>query len=133
MNKILELMRNDPYAGLLGVRLDEVENGRALCSVTVTPDMFNFLGVIHGGMIFSLADVAFAAASNYEHPPSFALDISGSFLKTASVGDVIQAEAALVHTTRRTGVYTIRVSSNGKLMAIFNGTVFRKSRESLGH
>lgn len=127
MEEQLKKMAADPYARLLGIRLEKAEAGHAVTSLTVTPDMFNFLGVVHGGLIFSLADAAFAAASNVDHPPSFALDISGSFLRTASVGDIIRAEARQVHTTRRTGVYSMRVTCNDELIAVFNGTVFRKS------
>lgn len=88
--------------------------------------MFNFLGVVHGGLIFCLADVAFSAASNSDHRPSYALDVSGSFLKTAKLGDVIRAEAKRIHTSRRIGVYAMQVFNNDDLIATFNGTVFRK-------
>jgi acyl-CoA thioesterase len=89
--------------------------------------MLNFLGVIHGGFIFSLADAAFAAASNFENSMSFALDVSGSFLKSAKPGDILKAESKLVHTTKRTGFYKMEVYNENELIAVFNGTVFRKS------
>ena len=126
MNDIADKVRDDPYAKFLGIKIDKAEKGYASCSVTITEDMFNFLGVVHGGFIFTLADVAFSAASNSDHLPSFALDVSGSFLKTAKIGDVISAEAKLIHTTKRTGVYRMQVANNNELMATFNGTVFRK-------
>ena len=126
MSDITEKIKNDPYANFLGVRIDKVGEGYASCSVTITRDMFNFLGGVHGGLIFSLADVAFGFASNSDHLPSYALDVSGSFLKTAKVGDVIVAEAKLVHTTKRTGFYRMEVFNGDELIATFNGTVFRK-------
>ena len=126
MIDITEKIKNDPYANFLGVRIDKVGEGCASCSVTITRDMFNFLGGVHGGLIFSLADVAFGFASNSDHLPSYALDVSGSFLKTAKVGDVIVAEATLVHTTKRTGFYRMQVFNGDELIATFNGTVFRK-------
>jgi len=124
---IADKVRREPYADSLGIRVDTVKEGCATCSVTVTGDMLNFLGVVHGGLIFSLADVAFSAASNSDHFPSYALDVSGSFLRAPQVGDVVVAEARRVHTTRRTGVYRIEVTSGGELIATFNGTVFRKT------
>ena len=124
---ITEKIRGEPYAGSLGIRLDTVEDGFAVCSVTITADMLNFLGVVHGGLIFSLTDVAFSAASNNDHFPSYALDISGSFLKAPRVGDVVVAEARRVHATKRIGVYRMEVLSEGELIATFNGTVFRKT------
>lgn len=117
---------NDPYVRFLGINIDRVEEGYASCSVSITKDMFNFLGVVHGGLIFTLADVAFSAAGNSNHLPSFALDVSGSFLKTAKIGDTIVAEAKLIHTTKRTGLYRMQVFHGNELIATFNGTVFRK-------
>ncbi len=127
MKELLEKVSGDPYANMLGIRVDKVEKGYALCSVTITENMLNFLGLVHGGLIFSLADVAFSAASNSDHTPSYALDVSGSFLRGVAVGDSVAAEARLVHTTRRTGVYRMDVTRNGELVATFNGTVFRKT------
>jgi len=127
LSDITEKIRSEPYAGSLGIRIDTVKEGFAVCSVTVTRDMLNFLGVVHGGLIFSLADVAFSAASNSDHFPSYALDVSGFFLKTARVGDIVVAEARRVHATKRTGVYRIEILSGGELIATFNGTVFRKT------
>ena len=126
MNDITEKIANDPYVRFLGINIDKVEKGYASCSVTITENMFNFIGLVHGGLIFSLADVAFSAASNSDYLPSYALDVSGSFLKTAKIGDVIVAEARLIHTTKRTGVYRMNVLNNNELIATFNGTVFRK-------
>lgn len=127
---IAEKIRGEPYAGFLGIRIDTVEDGCAVCSVTITKSMLNFLGVVHGGLIFSLADVAFSVASNSDHSPSYALDVSGSFLKAPRVGDVIVAEARRLHATKRTGVYRIEVLNGGELIATFNGTVFRKEKGS---
>jgi len=126
MNELKEKIRNDPYLKFLGISLDELEKGRALCSLTVTEEMMNFLNFTHGGLVFSLADAAFSAASNSDHTPSCALDVSGSFLKSAKPGDRLTAEARLIHTTKRTGVYRMDVHNNGELMATFNGTVFRR-------
>ncbi|MCB9480626.1 MAG: hotdog fold thioesterase [Desulfobacteraceae bacterium] len=129
MTDQIKKMQNDPYSSLLGIRLVEVKKGYALCSAEIRDSMLNFLGVIHGGFVFSLADAAFAAASNFENPLSFALDISGSFLKTAKPGDILKAEAKLVHTTKRTGFYKMEVFNDNdmELVAVFNGTVFRKT------
>jgi acyl-CoA thioesterase len=110
----------------LGIKVDKIEPGYALCSIVIRENMLNFLGLVHGGLVFSLADVAFSAASNRDHLPSYALDINGSFLRTAQVGDRVVAEARLVHTTKRTGLYRIDISHKKDLVATFNGTVFRK-------
>ena len=126
MSDFLQTVRKDPWANFLGVEIEKAETGYALCSVVIREEMLNFLGAVHGALIFSLADIAFSAAANSGFPPSFALDISGSFLKGASVGDTITAEARMLNTTKRTGLYRMDVRKNDELMATFNGTVFRK-------
>lgn len=126
MGTIKEKAAKDAFANMLGIQVDNVGEGTATCSVVVTEQMINFLGVAHGGLIFSLADVAFAAAGNSTHSPSLALDVSGSFLRAAHVGDVLRAEAEMIHTTKRTGVYRMQVFRNDELLATFSGTVFRK-------
>ena len=127
METIAVRAARDPYARHLGITVDTVEEGFASCSVKIGRDLCNFLGMAHGGLVFSLADVAFSAASNRDHYPSYALDISGSYLKTAAEGDILRAEARLVHSTRRTGLYRMDVFRGNELMATFNGTVFRKA------
>ncbi|HCL55910.1 MAG TPA: hypothetical protein DHW82_02745 [Spirochaetia bacterium] len=126
MNELIQKISKDPYAEFLGISFDEIKEGFAVCSLTIHKNSFNFLGAVHGGLIFSLADAAFSAASNFDYSPSFALDISGSFLKSPKLGDRLKAEAKLIHTTRRTGLYNIQVFHNQELIAVFNGTVFRK-------
>jgi acyl-CoA thioesterase len=127
MDDIIHKIFNDPYIKYLGISVDKIEKGYCLCSIVITHDMLNFLGFVHGGLIFSLADVAFSVASNNDHLPSYALDVSGSFLKTANVGDTVIAEARVIHTTKRTGIYRMEVFKNNELIATFNGTVFRKA------
>lgn len=126
MSDFLQTVREDPWANFLGVNIEKVESGYACCSVVVREEMLNFLGAVHGAMIFSLADVAFSAAANSDYSPSLALDMSGSFLKGAKVGDRLTAEARVLNTTKRTGLYRMDVSKNDELIATFNGTVFRK-------
>ena len=126
MDEFLKTVRKDPWANFLGVTIEKVDKGYACCSVVIREEMLNFLGAVHGAMIFSLADVAFSAASNSDYSPSLALDVSGSFLKGAVVGDTVKAEARMLNTTKRTGLYRMDVSKNGELIATFNGTVFRK-------
>jgi len=126
MDEFLNIVRNDPWANFLGVEIEKVEKGYSCCSVVIREEMLNFLGAVHGAMIFSLADIAFSAASNSDYSPSLALDVSGSFLKGAVVGDTLTAEARMLNTTKRTGLYRMDVSKNGELIATFNGTVFRK-------
>ncbi len=126
MDDITQKILKDPFIRFLGISVDAIEKGYSRCSVVIKDEMLNFNGALHGGLIFSLADVAFSIASNSDHLPSFALDVSGSFLKTAQVGDKVVAEAKMIHTTKRTGLYRMEVFKGNELIATFNGTVFRK-------
>ncbi|MGD0821695.1 MAG: hotdog fold thioesterase [Desulfomonilia bacterium] len=126
MDDITQKILKDPFIRFLGISVDTIEKGYSRCSVVIRDEMLNFNGAVHGGLIFSLADVAFSIASNSDHLPSFALDVSGSFLKTPQVGDKVVAEAKMIHTTKRTGLYRMEVFKGNELIATFNGTVFRK-------
>lgn len=124
---MIETIKSDPYARSLGVEWIEIKEGYAQLNVIITDDMLNFLGYLHGGVVFSLADIAFSAASNMDHSPSLALNVSGNFLRSAKTGDTVKAIAERIHTTKRTGLYKMEVVLNDELVAQFNGTVFRKS------
>lgn len=125
-NNINELIKKDSYANFWDVTWIAIEPGYARLSLVVQEKMLNFLGYIHGGLVFSLADIAFAAASNMDSSPSLALNISGNFLRTAKVGDTIEAVAERVHSTKRTGLYKMEVLCGDQMLAQFHGTVFRK-------
>jgi len=84
--------------------------------------------VTHGGAIFGLADVVFAAASNSHGPVALALNVSINFLKTTGVGDVLTATAREENLTRKTGLYRMEVSDqNGEAVALAEGMVYRRS------
>ena len=116
----------DPYASWLGIQVDEAKRGYCSCSVLVSEKMLNFLGLVHGGLLFSLADVAFSVASNMEGPVAYAIDVSGSFFKSAKVGDTLTARATRVHRGKKIGVYRMEIFNNDDLVAAFNGTVLIK-------
>lgn len=125
---IIEKIKSDPFCRLLGISFTQLEEGHASCTITLTEDMMNFLGVTHGGLVFTLADAAFAAASNSDHLPSLALDVSGSFLAGTKPGDKLTAKASRINTTRKTGLYRMDIYKNEDLVATFNGTVYRKTK-----
>jgi acyl-CoA thioesterase len=129
--KMLEKMRRDRYAELLGIELLEMGSGSSLLSMVVRDDMFNFNGLAHGGAIFSLADAAFAVASNSHGVTAVALNMEISYLRTVPSGTRLLAEATEEHLGRRTALYHITVSTeDGDLVASCHGVVYRK-RESL--
>jgi acyl-CoA thioesterase len=125
--KLLLKFRQNPYAELLGIELLEVKPGYSRLSMVVRDDMVNFNGFPHGGAIFSLADEAFAAASNSHGQVAVALNVEISYLKMVVPGAQLIAEATEEHLGNRTALYHITVSTDdGNLVASCHGVVYRK-------
>ena len=113
----------DNYTKLLGAQIVELRPGFARVKANPIIDHCNFNGVIHGGYIFSIADIAFAYASNAGGQVALALDMCISFRKPAKPGMELEAVAQVVHRSSGTGLYRIKVASNGELVALIQATV----------
>lgn len=123
---ILERVRDDPYANALGIKVLEIGEGYAKASLTVGENMLNFHGVAHGGLIASLADVAFAAASNSRDRKAVALALNISYRRPVKAGETLVAEAFEESLGERTALYKIVVrNSEGDLVASCQGLVYR--------
>jgi acyl-CoA thioesterase len=123
---IRRYMSQDRLATTLGMELLDVAPGRAEVRMPLDGRHLNGAGIVHGGAIFSLADVAFAAASNAHGTLAVALDVTISFVKAATAG-ILTARAEELSLGARIGVYGIRVTDErGELVALFQGTVYRK-------
>jgi acyl-CoA thioesterase len=115
----------DPFAGLLGLELLEVAAGRARVGLTTTEQHANFLGLVHGGAVFGLADAALAAASNSRGDTAVATVVTIHLLRAARPGDRLLAEAVEEHRGGRLGLYRITVVGppDGELVAVAEGQV----------
>lgn len=123
---ILERVRDDPYANALGIKVLEIGEGYAKASLTVGENMLNFHGVAHGGLIASLADVAFAAASNSRNRKAVALALNISYRRPVKAGETLVAKAFEESLGERTALYKIVVrNSEGDLVASCQGLVYR--------
>jgi acyl-CoA thioesterase len=92
--------------------------------------MLNGFGMVHGGILFSASDSAFAFACNSHGRISVALDVSISFTKSALLDDQLFVEAIELHLGKKTAVYDIRTTNHkGELIALFKGTCYRTSKE----
>jgi acyl-CoA thioesterase len=89
--------------------------------MSVRPDMVNGHDVAHGGMIFSLADTAFACACNSYGPVTVAAAAEIVFVGPARVGDVLIAEAVVRTRFGRSGVYDVTVRRGTDVIAEFRG------------
>ncbi|PTX55362.1 acyl-CoA thioesterase [Melghirimyces profundicolus] len=126
---LMDRFRNDPYAKRMGFELTDAAPGFARASVLLTGELFNFAGTPHGGLIFSLADYAFAVASNSHGRVALATQVSVQFMAAARKGERLTAEARETHRTHRAGFYEMRVNTDdSRLIARFLGVVHRLER-----
>ena len=127
---IFQKISQDPFARWLGIELLELRPGYGRLAMTLTQQMLNFHGIPHGGAIFSLADAAFAAASNSHGQTAFALSMTISYLAATLPGTRLLAEAQELRKGHRAGFYEIQVrTEGGDLIATCQAVVHRK-RES---
>jgi acyl-CoA thioesterase len=120
------LYARDRAAQALGIRLAAVRPGWAQAVMPVRDDMTNGHGVCHGGIVFTLADTAFALACNSYNEATVAAAASIDFLAPAHAGDELTAQAAELWRTRRNGIYEITVTNQrGERVALFRGRSYR--------
>lgn len=104
------------------LRVEDAGVGWARCSMVIKSDMLNGLGTAHGGVIFALADTAFAYACNSRNVRTFAQHASISFLSPARGGEKLVATAREDAASERTGVCTVTVTGeDGRTVAVFQG------------
>jgi acyl-CoA thioesterase len=126
LKAIQDFFRKDLFAGFVGIELIEAGNGRAKARLPIGDRHRNGLGLVHGGAIFTLADLAFAAAVNSRGRAAVAIHCSISYLKAAA-GDVLFAEAEEISCGPKIAAYTIRVTdAPGEIIALFEGMAYRK-------
>ena len=112
----------DHASQALGMQVLAVAPGSARVGFTVRRDMLNGHAVCHGGIVFALADSAFAHACNSYNRVTLASAASIEFLRPAREGDVLTAIAQERQRGRRGGVYDVEVrDAQGELVALFRG------------
>lgn len=125
-----KMMEDDLFSQWLGIEILEIKPGYSKTKMKVRKEMMNGLGIVHGGIAFSLADSTFAFACNNRNNLSVALDTSINFLKPVSVDDILIAEATEIHNGKSTGLYQVTITNqHGRKVALFKGTCFRTQRK----
>lgn len=120
------MLANDDAARSLGVELIALQPGKVSISMTVTRTMTNSHDNCHGGIIFTLADVAFAYACNSANKITVASGCSIEFLAPAVIGDTLTATVQERARSARTGVYDADITNQrGELVAIFRGKSYQ--------
>ena len=112
----------DTATKTLGIQLEDIGPGHARLSMKVRRDMLNGLLTCHGGMMFTLADSAFAFACNSRNDATVAAGCSIEFLRAVREGETLIATAQERVLSGRSGVYDITVTdSAGEAVAVFRG------------
>ncbi len=126
--KIARFMRKyDQVAVNYNMDLLDIGPGYAKIGLKVTSEMLNAVRLAHGGVTFSLADFAFAVASNSHGQVAVATSVTITYPAPAREEDYLIAEAKEVALTRRTGLYKVEVRrQDNTLVALFIGNVFRR-------
>jgi acyl-CoA thioesterase len=122
MRRAATLWAEDAHARELGMVIVEVAPGRAVVELTVAPTMTNGCGTAHGGLLFTLADSAFAFAANTGAEDHVAEHASVTFLRPVVVGERLRAEAIERHRRPRAGLFDVAVTDEaGDVVAEFRG------------
>src|SRR4051812_22165402 len=121
-----DMFQRDAASQMLGMRVVRIAPGYAELSMSVRSDMVNGHAICHGGLIFTLADSAFAFACNSYNLATVASGCSIDFLAPAHEGDDLRATARERSINGRTGVYDIEVTNQrGETIALFRGKSYR--------
>jgi acyl-CoA thioesterase len=120
------MLASDAASRMLGIELLDYGEGWARAQLTVRDDMVNGHGICHGGVIFALADTAFACACNSWGPVTVAAGADITFVAPGRRGDLLVAEARMRTRYGRSGIYDVTVARDGQVVAEFRG----RSRET---
>jgi len=129
MESIRQFLKNDKFAEHVGIELLEVSRGRARTKMQIKEHHLNGLKIVQGGAIFTLADLALAAAANsYDGIIAVGINASISYLKATRAGTLI-AEAREISKSHKFATYTVNITDlDGEVVAIFQGMVYRKKK-----
>ena len=130
--KIFEMMmEKDSFTAWLGATCIEVGDGFCCLTMTIRTEMCNGFGIAHGGITYSLADSALAFASNSHGWKALSIETAISHLQPLYTGDVITAIAKEKSLGKKIAVYEVTITKGDEAVALFKGTVYRKSEKWL--
>lgn len=116
----------DRFAMGLGIQIESAGDGRAVCAVTLADSHKNAMGVAQGGLVYTLADFAFAVAAHTARPGTVTLDSTMHYLRPATCAR-LTATAAPVNAGRTVCLYSVAVTDEkGALVAQASFTGFCK-------
>jgi acyl-CoA thioesterase len=130
---VREMLRTDAFSRWLGIELVEARVGYSVVRMTVRDEMVNGLGTSHGGIVFSLADTAFACAINAAGRLSVALDCTISFPVATRPGDVLTATGIEDSVSNKVSFCSVTIrNQDNVIVGHFRGTGYRTMRQLSG-
>ncbi|HEV8363911.1 MAG TPA: hydroxyphenylacetyl-CoA thioesterase PaaI [Gemmatimonadaceae bacterium] len=124
------MLARDVFSRWLGVDVIDIGPGTCTLSMTVRGEMLNGFGVAHGGIVFSVADSAFAFACNTHGRVTVSIENSITYPAAIREGDVLTAVAREEAASERLGYYRVDVTrQGGELVGLFRGTAYRTLKE----
>lgn len=124
------LNNNDRFAKSIGAQITEVREGYAKAELDVKENHLNGAGVCQGGVIFTLADLAFAAVANCHGTLSLGVSNTVTFIKSAQLGDHLTAECTEVVNHHKLPYCDMKVmNQNGEILAVVTGLGYRLKKE----
>ncbi len=116
------MLERDACSERLGIAIDVRAPGKVIATMVVTSELVNGFGVCHGGIVFTLADTAFAFACNAYNDETLSVSANIEWLKSVHEGDTLTAVASEDTKSGRHGYYTVNVhNQDDVLVAIFHG------------
>ena len=129
MTLLEKLNQSDRFANSIGAQLVEVREGYARAELIVEQRHLNGAGVCQGGVIFTLADLAFAAVANSHGILSVGVQNSISYIKSGQLGDRLSAECVELVNHRKLPCCEMRITNQaGDLLAVMTGMGYRTSQ-----
>jgi acyl-CoA thioesterase len=123
------MMDRDAFSQWLGVEILDIQHERCSCRLVVREEMVNGFGVAHGGIVFSLADSAFAFACNTHGRMTVSIENSVTYPLAVHPGDVLTAAATQDAASNRLSYYSVEVrNQGGALVALFRGTAYKTGK-----
>ncbi|MDN3443029.1 hydroxyphenylacetyl-CoA thioesterase PaaI [Microbacterium sp. APC 3901] len=127
------MMQRDAASAMLGMTVELDEPGEAVVSMTVRDDMLNGFAITHGGLVFTLADTAFAIACNEDERVTVAGGADITFLKSTTAGQRLTARAVRRVVSGRNGIYDVTVTDeSGDVVAEVRGRSLTTNRPQKG-
>ena len=124
-----KMLNLDAFSTWLGIEILECKIGYCKVGLIVREEMLNSMGKAHGGISYSLADVAFGFAANTHGKYAVSIETSINHIEALDKGDYLVAESVIEKVNNKLGFNVIEVKRDKELVALFKGVVYRTNKD----